>query len=205
MSIVNSNPEYWATALKRNLYAANVWRMYPDDRSSTVMRSPGGDRFHVNMYSDTTVSVRDYTRYHGVTSGANPTVPRGDQPATTVTDFPLDQIKEVILEFDDLDHVQGNQEAFDRHVHEGARKLDRQLNNYLRTQNSGDGADGNALPAAQKTAINGYNDAASVTKFREAVYKWITDQSLAFDRNELPMMDRVILAGLSSARLSWTT
>ena len=75
---------------------------------------------------------------------------------------------------------------FDRHVHEGARQLDRELNNYLRTQNS------DSLPAAQKTSINGYNDAASEVKFRAAVYEWITDQALAFDRNELPMMERVI-------------
>ena len=193
MSIVNSNPEYWATGLKRNLYAENVWRMYPDDRSSTVMRTPGGDRFHVNLYSDNTVTVRDYTRYRGTTTGTERTVPRGDQPATSVADFPLDQYKEVIMEFDDLDHIQGNQELFDRHVREGARKLDRGLNNYLRTQNSGTGADGNALPAAQKTSINGYKDAASVTKFRDAVYSWLTDMSLQFDRAELPMMDRVVM------------
>ena len=104
MSIVNSNPEYWAAELKRNLYAANVWRQYPDDRSSTVMRTPGGDTFHVNMYSPT-VSVRPYTRYRGTTTGTTRTVPRGDQPTSTVTDFPLDQIREVIMEFDDLDHI----------------------------------------------------------------------------------------------------
>ena len=188
MSVANAVPEYWAAGLKEKLIQTDVWRAVPDDRSSEVQKSPGGNKLHINMYSGA-VSVSDYERYNAITTGDTRTVPRGAQPKTTDSVMTLDQQKLVLMEFDDLDHVQANPQLFARHTLEGVRKLNFAFNGHLRTQNALD------LPAAQITAQNGYSATGDGEqgKFRAAVIDWIFDIALKADRGHWPMNMRGIV------------
>ena len=186
MSVANAIPEYWVTALKKRLYPGALWRMLPDDRSVEVMRVPGGNKFTLNMYN-ATVSVGDYTRFRGTTTGTTRTVPRGTQPVTTATEFTLDQNKEIILEFDDLDHIQANPTLFDRHVAEGARQLGFTLDDYLRTQNI------DSLANANQYVVSGINTTGKRKEFRQLCMDWIQQTAVMADRDNWPADQRVIV------------